>query len=80
MAGWVGPRADLNASEKRTVLLMPLIESRLVGHPVLAKALYRLKCIFRFFQTVIDLSSFESTEMSVPDVRFEEPFAPKYLV
>jgi hypothetical protein len=34
IGGWVGPRAGLDAAEKRTFLTLPKLELRPVGRPV----------------------------------------------
>jgi hypothetical protein len=36
IGGWVGPRADLDAVEKRKILSLPGIEIQPLGHPVIA--------------------------------------------
>jgi hypothetical protein len=42
MGGWVGPRAGLDAMEKRKFLILLGLELQPLGHPTCSQSLYRL--------------------------------------
>jgi hypothetical protein len=41
--GWVGPKADVHAMEKRKFLAMPGLELRSLSPPARSQSLYRLR-------------------------------------
>jgi hypothetical protein len=43
IGGWVGPRASLDAAEKRKFLTLPGLELRPLGRPARSQSLYRLR-------------------------------------
>jgi hypothetical protein len=58
IGGWAGPRAGLDDVEKRTFLILPVLELRPLGRPARSQSLYRLsfpgsRCILLYIMYYI---------------------------
>jgi hypothetical protein len=76
IGGWAGPRAGLDDVEKRTFLILPGLELRILDCPAGSQSLYRLSCpgsylivYFRFWLTLVPRTFLWNSDKHLPDFK-----------